>query len=77
MYAAIKSKKLQKDRPDKLVVKSVEAGIITSAEADILAKAHAAREDAIQVDSFTQEEYLETAKSNPVQKTVSREVILN
>lgn len=77
IYAAIKSKKLQKDRPDKLVVKAVEAGIITSAEADILAKAHAAREDAVQVDSFTHEEYLETAKSNPVQKTVSREVILN
>ena len=57
IYKAVKAGQLPKDRPAKLVMKAAEAGIITGDEAALIQKAEAARWDAIQVDSFTQEEY--------------------
>ena len=57
IYKAVKAGQLPKDRPEKLVVQAVEAGIITADEAQQIQEAEAARWDAIQVDSFTQEEY--------------------
>ncbi len=62
IYGAVKAGTLQKDKPQKLVAKAVETGLITTEEAQLLAKAQAAREDAIQVDAFTQEEYMATAQ---------------
>ncbi|HKJ33108.1 MAG TPA: acyl-CoA dehydrogenase [Balneolales bacterium] len=55
---AIKSKKLPKGDPIEMLDKAVEAGIISSDEADLIRKAEAARDDTIQVDSFTLKEYM-------------------
>ena len=57
IYKAVKAKQLPKDRPAKLVPKAVEAGIITTDEAQLIQQAEAARWDAIQVDSFDLDEY--------------------
>ena len=54
---AVKAKQLPKARPAALVAKAVEAGIISAEEAQTLEASEAARNDAIQVDSFTLEEY--------------------
>ena len=61
--AAIKAKKLEKARPAALVEKALEEGIITMEEAQLLQEAEAARADAVAVDSFTQAEYLRSAKA--------------
>jgi acyl-CoA dehydrogenase len=58
---AIKAKKLPKDRPENLIDQAAEAGVITYDEASILRQSEAARNDAIQVDSFTLEEYMRGA----------------
>ncbi len=60
---AIKARQLPKIHPVKLVPKAVEAGILTQAEAALLQEAEALRNDAIQVDSFTFDDYMKT--SNP------------
>ncbi len=54
---AVKEKKLPKKRPTELVKEALEAKIITEAEAKVLVDANAAREDVIQVDSFTLDEF--------------------
>ncbi|MEM0964229.1 MAG: acyl-CoA dehydrogenase, partial [Bacteroidota bacterium] len=59
--SAIRSRQLPKQHPATLIPQAVEQGIITAGEADLLARAEAARNDAIQVDSFTTEEYFRTA----------------
>ena len=68
---AVKARKLPKANPATLVGKAVEAGILTAAEADLLQRAEAARNDAIQVDSFTTDEYfasaVEPATATPVE----------
>ncbi len=61
VLSAVKAGKLQKARMDLMVKAAVEAKIISADDAQILAKAEEARTDAIQVDSFTQEEYLNGA----------------
>lgn len=58
---AVRSRKLPKDPPERLAAKAVEAGIITPEEADLVVKAEEARNDAIQVDSFTLNEYMKTS----------------
>lgn len=58
---AVREKKLPKDAPERLAARAVEAGIITKAEADLLARAEEARNDAVQVDSFTLSEYMSSA----------------
>jgi acyl-CoA dehydrogenase len=58
---AIREKKLPREKPERLVTKAVEAGIISREEADLLLKAEEARNDAIQVDSFNLEEYMKTS----------------
>ena len=55
---AVRAGQLPRKKPLKLVPQALEAGVITQAEADLVARAEEAREDAIQVDSFTLEEYL-------------------
>jgi acyl-CoA dehydrogenase len=55
--AAVRTKKLPKDRPTRLVDKAVEAGVITHKEAMILKEAEELRDIAIAVDSFSLETY--------------------
>ena len=59
--AAIKDKRLPRANPATLVGAAVEKGVITAEEAQLLERAEAARADAIQVDSFTTEEYFASA----------------
>ncbi len=58
---AIKQGALPKTHPAKLVVLALEKGILNEEEAARLQAAEKARSAAIQVDSFTLEEYLETS----------------
>lgn len=58
---AVKAKRLPKANPAVLVAQAVEAGVITADEADLLRRAEEARNDAVQVDSFTTEEYFASA----------------
>lgn len=60
--AAVKAKKLPKKAPAALVEEALKQGVIASAEADLVRRAEAARDDAIAVDSFTLNEYLETSQ---------------
>jgi acyl-CoA dehydrogenase len=57
---AVKAKQLPKKRANLLVREATEAKIITPEEARLLDEANAAREDAIQVDSFSLEEFKPT-----------------
>ncbi len=59
---AIRRKELpRKAAPAVVVEQAVEKGIITPAEAQLLQDANDARQDAIQVDSFTLDEYKQSA----------------
>ena len=58
---AVKAGTLKKARPEVLVKKAVEAGIISADEATRLAEAEQARADAIEVDAFTLESYMASA----------------
>lgn len=60
--SAVRARKLPKGKPLTLVDAAVEAGVISSEEAALVARAEEARWDAIQVDSFNAEEYLSTAE---------------
>ena len=62
---AIKRRELPRAHPATLIPQAVEAGILTDPEADLLRRAEAARNDAIQVDSFTTEEYFASAVASP------------
>jgi len=77
LYKAVKAGSLQKAKPDKLVKQAVESGLISREEAELLANARAAREDAIQVDSFTLDEYMQTAKKPLGKRTLAGAAILN
>ena len=59
--AAIRSGALPRKHPATLIPQAVEAGILTADEAALLRRAEEARNDAIQVDSFTREEYFRSA----------------
>ncbi len=58
---AVKRRELPKQHPATLIPQAVEAGVITPDEADLLQRAEAARNDAIQVDSFDNEDYFASA----------------
>ncbi|MCP3916196.1 MAG: acyl-CoA dehydrogenase [bacterium] len=58
---AIRAKQLPRLAPALLIERAVEEGVITRTDAERVARAEAARSDAIQVDSFTLDEYLATA----------------
>ncbi|MEO1401077.1 MAG: acyl-CoA dehydrogenase [Cyanobacteria bacterium J06635_1] len=55
--AAVRSGQLVVEKPDDLIETALRSGLITGAESDLACQAEAARTDAIQVDSFTLEEY--------------------
>lgn len=74
VYSAARKKQIAKGQPRQMVEAALAAGIITREEADLLARAEAARTDAVQVDSFTLEEYqgMSLGASNPVSAARSR-----
>ncbi len=62
---AAADKKIKKGKLDAMVKEAITAGIVSAQEARLLADAEDARNDAIQVDAFTQEEFMRTAHPAP------------
>ncbi len=62
---ATQSGRLPRERPEQLVAQALEQGIVTQEEADLMREAEKARDDAIQVDSFTPEEYASATPAPP------------
>ena len=60
---AVRAGTLEKGRPERLVGKALSAGIINEEEANLIRDAEAARYDAIQVDSFTLDEFMKGSVS--------------
>ncbi|GIV58391.1 MAG: acyl-CoA dehydrogenase [Rhodothermaceae bacterium] len=58
---AVRARQLPKAAPATLVKLALEKGLLTPDEAALLEQAEAARNDAIQVDAFTLDEYMRTA----------------
>ena len=58
---AIKKRRLPRQKPISLLEEAQAAGIISSEEVQLAIEAEAARDDTIEVDSFTLEEYLRTS----------------
>lgn len=77
IYAAIKKRTLQKAPVSELIDQAFDKQIITSEEAELLRKAEDARNDAIQVDDFTQDEYMKTTPGLPGGKGLTTEAVLN
>jgi acyl-CoA dehydrogenase len=65
LYKAMKKRELPKDSFLNLLKPALEKNIITKAEAEMVEKAEAARTDAIQVDEFTLEEYMNVTPKSP------------
>lgn len=65
IHAAVKSRELPKKPVSELAETAVEKGILAQEEADLLLTAEAARNDAVQVDYFTLEEYLKYTPEMP------------
>ena len=63
--AAIRAGNLPKEKPEQLAPKALEIGIISQDEAQLLRDAEEARNDAVQVDSFTPEEYMAATPATP------------
>ena len=59
--AAVRAGTLPKAHPATLIPQAVEQGVLSPDEAALLQRAEEARNDAIQVDSFTSDEYFEGA----------------
>ncbi len=57
IHKAIKAKQLPKGKPERSVQKALDAGVITREEFHLVQRAEAARDDAIQVDSFRLEDF--------------------
>jgi len=62
---AIRAGKLPKERPEQLMAQAVAMGIINQDEAHLMKVAEEACEDAVQVDSFTLEEYMSATHATP------------
>ncbi len=74
---AVRAKQLEKDKPENLISKAVDAGIISKEEADHLARAEEARNDAIQVDSFPLSEFPVPPQVEKEAETEIEEPVLN
>ena len=70
LYKAMKARELPKAGYAELATLALEKGIVTKEEADFVIQAEEAREDAVQVDEFTLEEYLSETPSIPVHAKV-------
>ncbi len=72
---AIRAGRLPKASPLMLLDEATEKGIISPSEGTLVSKAAEAREDAIQVDSFTLEEYLrQTPAAHPGIPAINSEI---
>ena len=69
---AIQGRKLPRNRPEQLVAEALEVGIISKKEAELMRETEKARNDAIQVDSFTLEEYMFATPTAPGEISESR-----
>ena len=58
---AVRAGKLPRQKPATLVTEALSQGLITKEEAELVAEAERARDDVIQVDAFTLEDYLTTS----------------
>ncbi|MCC7397428.1 MAG: acyl-CoA dehydrogenase [Planctomycetes bacterium] len=56
---AVRQGRLPKARPEQLIGQATEAGLLTTAERQLVEEAEAARREAVAVDSFTLAEYLQ------------------
>ena len=65
MYIAMKKREIPKASVPNLIDPALEKGVITKEEADLVRKAEDARYDAIQVDEFTLEEYMNETTRAP------------
>ncbi|MBO6525303.1 MAG: acyl-CoA dehydrogenase [Balneolaceae bacterium] len=65
MYVAMKKREIPKAPVPDLIDPALEKGVITKEEAELARKAEDARYDAIQVDEFTQEEYMNETTRAP------------
>ncbi len=66
--AAVKERKLNK-KSKSLIEDALNAKVITPQEKDLIAEAERLRFDAIQVDDYTQEEYVNYGTAKPVERT--------
>ena len=65
LRSAVKAKKLPKLKGPKLVEEALKAGVISQNEANTLKQAEEMRNDCVQVDSCTQEDYVARAVTSP------------
>jgi acyl-CoA dehydrogenase len=65
LYIAIKKRELPKDSFLNLLKPALDKNIITKDEADMVRKAEEARTDAIQVDDFSVDEYMDATPTSP------------
>ncbi|GAB5407931.1 MAG: acyl-CoA dehydrogenase [Balneolaceae bacterium] len=75
MYVAMKKQELPKATMENLITPALENGIITQEEADLARKAEDARYDAIQVDEFTLEEYMNETPTASLGKGLTSEEV--
>ena len=61
LKAAIKRRELPRQHPATLIPLALKAGVVTPDEASLLKRAEEARNDAIQVDAFDNDDYFKTA----------------
>lgn len=71
MYKAVKSKELPKRSPDLLIDLAHEKGILTKDEAEFMSKTEAARQEVIEVDDYTLDEYDNKLPQTPLRKSSS------
>ena len=71
---AVRERRLPKGRPAALLDAALEAGVIDAKEVELVRTAEAARQDAIEVDSFSLEEYMKSsvAPESPASIDVQR-----
>lgn len=76
LYKAMKKGELAKASYAELAITAQEKGIITTEEADLLNRAESARNDAIQVDEFSQDEYLHETPNRPTGNGFTEEEVV-
>ena len=75
LYVAMKKRELPKKPVLDVLDEAVQKNIISAEQANLIKKAEEAREDAIQVDDFTQEEYLAQTVRYPRKKEEESEPV--
>lgn len=73
--SAVRARRLPRKAPVLLIDEALEAGIISAEEAEAVREAEEARDEAIQVDSFGPDEYMETARESEGDAPSSPEAI--